>query len=128
MCYQLRGLRLSRRQDRYRWFSKTPLDREAANDPNAWLELNAAGFSHLQQDERRAIYHFALLWSLFEAKLLATHGSPGAIIDAVAQFDAANRLDPASVAGALAYFRDRYWHDGRLTSGLASSPWRRSTC
>lgn len=84
-------------------------------DPNAWLEANAAGFSHLDQDERRAIYHFALLWSLLEAKLLATHGSPGAIHDAMERIAAANRFDLASLAEPLAHFRGRYWQDGKLT-------------
>lgn len=85
-------------------------------DPNAWLEANAAGFSHLDQSERSAIYHFALLWSLLEAKLLATHGSPGAIHDAVERTSSANRVDLASLAVPLAYFRGRYWQDGKLTA------------
>lgn len=88
-------------------------------DPNAWLNDNAAGFSHLDPAERRAIYHFALLWSLAEAKLLATHGSPGAIHDAVERIGAANCLDFASLAEPLAHFRDRYWKDGKLTARFA---------
>lgn len=84
-------------------------------NPNAWLESNAAGYSHLHQDDRRSICHFALLWSFLEAKLLATHGSPSAIIETVERIDAANRLDPESVAVPLAYFRDRYWQNGRLS-------------
>ncbi|GGP00709.1 hypothetical protein [Stakelama pacifica] len=85
-------------------------------NPNAWLDANAGGFSHLDQDERCAIYHFALLWSLLEAKLLETHGSPGAILDAVERIRAANRLDLASLAEPLAHFRARYWQDGKLTA------------
>lgn len=85
-------------------------------DPNAWLEVNAAGFSRLDQDERRAIQHFALLWSLLEAKLLAAHGSPGAIRDAVQRIDAVNRLDMAPLEAPLAHFRGRYWQDGVLTA------------
>lgn len=89
-------------------------------DPDAWLDANAAGFSHLDQDERRAIQHFALLWSLLEAKLLATHGSQGAIHDAVERIRAVNRLHVTSLAGPLAHFRDRYWQDGELTARFDS--------
>ena len=39
-----------------------------------WLQENAPGFRDLTGEERNAIMHFSLLWSLFEAKALNTDG------------------------------------------------------
>ena len=40
-----------------------------------WLQENAPGFRDLTGDERNAIMHFSLLWSLFEGGALNTHGN-----------------------------------------------------
>lgn len=36
----------------------------------AWLEARAPGFQELPDSDRRAIYDFAFLWSLFEAEIM----------------------------------------------------------
>ncbi|MFN3170696.1 MAG: hypothetical protein ACE37E_08385 [Hyphomicrobiales bacterium] len=84
-------------------------------DPDDWLNVRAAGFSNLDENERLAIYHFALLWSFFEGKMLATHGSPDAIRQVVGRIDATKCLDLLRLDEPLAHFRNRYWQDGRLT-------------
>lgn len=35
-----------------------------------WLQARAPGFNHLAKDEQAAITDFALLWSLFESRVL----------------------------------------------------------
>lgn len=46
----------------------------------AWLHQNAPGFRDLSGEERNAIMHFSLLWSLFEADALKTNGNVNAIV------------------------------------------------
>jgi hypothetical protein len=36
----------------------------------AWLEARAPGFQDLPDQDRRAIFDFSLLWSLFEAQIM----------------------------------------------------------
>ena len=51
-----------------------------AMNPIQWLEQTVPGFSDLPTEDREAIFHFALLWSLFEAKALHSHASANAIL------------------------------------------------
>ena len=48
-----------------------------------WLQAKAPGFNRLAKDEQAAITDFALLWSLFESRVLDTEGNVKAICGAV---------------------------------------------
>lgn len=84
-------------------------------DPIAWLEEKVYGFRDLAEPDRKAINHFALLWALFEQRVLNTEGSAGAIQDAMAAMAKDGRLDIARLAPALAYFRERYVRGDEFT-------------
>ena len=70
----------------------------------AWLKTRAHGFNLLSDKEISAISEFALLWSLFEARILNTEGSARAICDAVDAWRQAGTLDAAMLDPELAYF------------------------
>jgi hypothetical protein len=80
-----------------------------------WLQANAPGFNHLAKDEQAAITDFALLWSLFESRVLNTHGNVKAICDAVKAWQNAGMLDADAIDAELAYFRQRYYANGAFT-------------
>lgn len=84
-------------------------------DPITWLEENVYGFRELAEADRKAINHFALLWALFEQRVLNTTGSAGAIVEASAAMAEEGRLDIARLADAYAYFRGRYFRDNDFT-------------
>jgi hypothetical protein len=77
--------------------------------PIVWLTTHVAGFAHLTRAERIAIHHFTLLWTVFEAQLMGTHGSPAEIRSVVERLRHGHVIDPISLMPSLAYFRDRYW-------------------
>ena len=75
----------------------------------AWLNANTEGYAHLVPDERQAIHEFSLLWSFFEARVMANNASIGGFRARVAQ--AANHgsgLDVGPFQEALAFFTARY--------------------
>lgn len=80
-----------------------------------WLSAKAPGFNRLSDDERRAISDFALLWSLFESRILDTRGSAAAICKMVDAWQQAGTLDASPFDPELAYFRQRYFADGDVT-------------
>jgi hypothetical protein len=80
-----------------------------------WLQANAPGFNHLAEDERAAITDFALLWSLFESRVLNTQGNVTAICDSINAWRIAGTLDADAFDADLAYFRQRYYADGAFT-------------
>jgi hypothetical protein len=80
-----------------------------------WLKTKAPGFDQLSDAELSAISGFSMLWTLFEARLLNTEGSAGAVRTVVAAWQRQGTLDAASVDGQLAYFRERYFARGALT-------------
>lgn len=47
-----------------------------------WLDRKAPSFRELSSEERDAIMQFSLLSSLFEARVLATQGNAGSILEA----------------------------------------------
>jgi hypothetical protein len=51
--------------------------------PSAWLEKTVLGYQLLSDQEREAIKDFALLWSLYEGRILHTSGDAKEIIRAV---------------------------------------------
>lgn len=88
-------------------------------EPIEWLEANVPGFSELPEEDRCAILHFALLWSLFEAKALQTRASAHAILALVHEWSAQGRLQPNEFSVCLRYFRQRYFQNGQPTPYFA---------
>jgi len=77
--------------------------------PIAWLRFHVAGFARLTPTERAAIYHFTLLWTVFEAQMMGTQGSPAEIRRVVNRLRRGHVIDPIPLMPSLTYFRDRYW-------------------
>lgn len=73
-----------------------------------WLLASAPGFARLREDERAAIADFALLWPLFESRILNTAGSATSICAAVAAWQKKGDFDAATFDPELDYFRHRY--------------------
>jgi hypothetical protein len=84
-------------------------------NPIPWLEQNAPGFRELSAEERDAIFHFALLWTIFEARALDTRASVKAIRDRVSVWAKEDRLTPNAFSGPFHYFAARYFQDGEPT-------------
>lgn len=81
----------------------------------AWLEARAPGFQELPDSDRRAIYDFAFLWSLFEAEIMEANPRVDRITEKVDTWAAAGVVCANLYDAELAYFRDRYFADGELT-------------
>jgi hypothetical protein len=84
-------------------------------NPIQWLETHIPEFLNLPEADRQMIFHFTLLWSLFEAKALETSASPSAIISLVNKWSAEGRLAFKVFEDDLEYFRKRYFVDGKPT-------------
>lgn len=84
-------------------------------NPIEWLNQRAPGFDSLSEVERAAIFHFSLLWSFFEAKVLDTNASANKILAISREWAGDGRLRPESFASNLLYFRERYFKDGEAT-------------
>lgn len=80
-----------------------------------WLEARAPGFRDLPEADRRAIFDFAFLWSLFEAQVMNNYARADRIRQKVDAWAAAGVLGAELYDTELAYFRDRYFADGALT-------------
>jgi len=80
-----------------------------------WLEARAPGYRDLPQPDRRAIFDFAFLWSLFEAQVMENQARADRIREKVDAWTAAGTLDADDYDAELAYFRNRYFADGALT-------------
>jgi len=83
-------------------------------DPIAWLVENTPDFGELSPQERDAIMHFALLWSRFEADTLNAGGNAQAILAVAERWREEGLLVGQEFAPELAYFRDRYFKDGKI--------------
>ena len=77
-----------------------------------WLEARVPGFRDLPRADRDALSQFLLLWSYFEASVLATKGSAKAIEKQVRQCELEGRLRPEQFRTSLEYFRARYFPGG----------------
>ncbi|MBT9161319.1 MAG: hypothetical protein DDT26_02624 [Dehalococcoidia bacterium] len=88
-------------------------------NPIDWLEQTVLGFSELPSEDREAIFQFALLWSLFEAKALQTRASANSILALVHERAAQNRLAAGDFEPSLRYFRQRYFSAGIATQHYA---------
>lgn len=80
-----------------------------------WMLQRVPSFAALPQADRDAIASFALLWPLFEARLMGTDANAKQIANAVDRWDAEGSLQDHLYAGDLAYFRDRYFQNGDFT-------------
>jgi hypothetical protein len=80
-----------------------------------WLQERAPGFRELSGDERDAIMQFLLLWSLFEARALNTHGNANSILAVAKRWAAKGLLADESFNPELSYFQNRYYADGDFT-------------
>lgn len=80
-----------------------------------WLIEKIPGYAVLPGPDRDAIKTFALLWSLFEAKVMGAEASARKIAMAVDQWDAAGALAAELYDEEIAYFRNRYFQDGEFT-------------
>ncbi|HIE1295133.1 hypothetical protein [Burkholderia contaminans] len=80
-----------------------------------WLEARAPGFVDLPEPDRRAIFDFAFLWSLFEAQIMGNFARADGIREQVDAWAANGTLEAHLYDAELAYFRNRYFADGALT-------------
>jgi hypothetical protein len=80
-----------------------------------WLDARAPGFRHLPDADRRVIFDFSFLWSLFEAQVMENFARADRIREKVDAWAANGTLQIDHYDGELAYFRDRYFADGGLT-------------
>lgn len=87
----------------------------AKSASEAWLEARAPGFQDLPDEDRRAIFDFAFLWSLFEAKTMESNARVDRITAKVDTWAAGDMLGADLHNAELAYFRHRYFADGKLT-------------
>lgn len=79
-----------------------------------WLNLNAPGFEGLSNEEKNAIMHFSLLWSLFEAQVLNTSASANSICSKINSWSDAGILSPNAFEEYKNYFVSRYIEDGNV--------------
>lgn len=83
--------------------------------PVEWFDRYAPGFAALTDGEREVISDFAMVWPLFEAKVLNSNARPVTIIRVSASWAAAGKLGGNPYADALSYFQARYVANGQLT-------------
>ena len=88
---------------------------EAVSTSEQWLEARAPGFKDLPETDRRAIFDFSFLWSLFEAQVMENFARADRIREKVDAWTADHTLDADNYDPQLAYFRHRYFADGVLT-------------
>lgn len=87
-------------------------------NPIEWLEHNVPGFSSLPELDRQAIFHFSLLWSLFEAEALGKHASVPEMHTLVSKWEKRVSLTRDPFMKGLDYFRHRYFSNGQETKHL----------
>ena len=81
-----------------------------------WLNTNAPGYETLSEEERDAIIHFSLLWSLFEGQVLDTSGSAKLIQEKVNLWHKAGLLGIDDFEAFKHYFVHRYIENGELNN------------
>ena len=90
-----------------------------AMNPTAWLEARGSGYDALSQEERDAVAHFALLWSLFESVALGRSGSAAGLVRVATEWQDAGLLLEDSFGAALRHFQSRYYSNGAFTQHFA---------
>lgn len=91
------------------------MDDVEKSESEQWLYANAPGFSKLPDRDRRAIFDFSFLWSLFEAQVMDNFAQARTISEQVNGWDTEHRIHSEVYAEALAYFRSRYSLNGQTT-------------
>jgi len=81
-----------------------------------WFNLNAPGYSSLQQEELEAIKNFSLLWSLFEAQLLNTQASANSIETKINSLNQTSPFDENDFNPYKTYFVDRYTENNQVNN------------
>jgi hypothetical protein len=89
--------------------------REEPSMSEQWLEERAPGFKSLPDADRRVIFDFSFLWSLFEAQIMENFARADRIREKVDAWAADGTLEAAQYDLQLAYFRNRYFAEGALT-------------
>lgn len=89
--------------------------REEPSMSEQWLEERAPGFKNLPTADRRVIFDFSFLWSLFEAQIMENFARADRIREKVDAWAVDSTLEAAQYDLQLAYFRNRYFADGALT-------------
>ena len=77
--------------------------------PIGWLNSRVPGFANLSEEEKTSIQNFALLWSLFEGKVLDNQASSRRILSVVHDAVADGKMQMDSFQQCLNYFRERYF-------------------
>lgn len=80
-----------------------------------WLEARAPGFANLPSADRHAIFDFAFLWSLFEARAMGNFATANGIRERIDAWATEGTLRADAYDSELSYFRDRYFANGALT-------------
>lgn len=93
----------------------SPVSGGYLTESEAWLARSAPGFQDLPGRDRQAIYDFSFLWSLFEARLQGGFARANTIRVMVDNWVNLGVLNIGPITGELAYFRQRYFADGKLT-------------
>lgn len=86
-----------------------------AMNPFEWLKAHAYGYDSLSSAEHDALSQFLFLWSLFEAEVLNTRGSPDKIICVAKHWEAKDKLNIETFQSCLSYFQKRYVANGDVT-------------
>ena len=102
------------------------MEKRTKSASEAWLEARAPGFQDLPDEDRRTIFDFAFLWSLFEAEIMGANASVDRITEKADAWVAADPLGADLYYTELAYFRDRYFANGELTYHYSFLNLRRS--
>lgn len=82
----------------------------------AWLAQKVPEFSQLGEDERKAIYDFSFLWSLFEGSVLNCHCNVGEIRKFAINLEQREGLGAISMSPYVEYLRNRYYVGEELTN------------
>ena len=90
-----------------------------------WLERTQPGYQELSNGERSAVAGFSIVWSVFEARALATNASATAIVQFVDQ-NAEHFGAAEPYADALMHFRQRYVSDGGTNHKFQSLHFRKN--
>lgn len=70
------------------------MDEFEKSSSEQWLYANAPGFRELPDQDRRAIFYFSFLWSLFEAQIMDKFAHAQAISKRVKGWGDENRIFP----------------------------------
>lgn len=79
-----------------------------------YLVRKEVTYSALSDDEKKAISNFALIWSLFEARLLNTNAKAVQLQSSAKKWCDVYKIDLTTVDGFLNHFKERYVEDNEL--------------